>query len=441
MGAPSLDELNAIAGPVLSPDKSLNLGPFVIAMGLDAVLGGILVMQCGAYKSLGQLDPSWVKIMVLYVLIMNVAITLFTWAWIYDLFVYNFGTYGLFLSVKYVRRNFLFQFSVTIADLLFLTHSSHGITYWTQRPSSSSKGFLLSGHGVILSSLDSQLVNNNLLVLIVIGAFALTAFGGGIAVKVMFTAYGSVLHAGDVKVPAYIWLFCTVVADITITVIILYFLFKNRTGWQATDHILARLTRITFESQLPPTLIAIGLATEYTIKYDSFVAIPFICVQAKFYGISLLHTLNGRMNLKQNNPTSEGSGSMQLGSRASKNHQQKSANTNAYFTNSGVKRNVHNQIQVETTFDVVEETTGRQLQLAQGPDRPQHAALGAPLASVEPKIKRQPSDDGLSLDSSSYKAAQDDEERGGAGEYRLENLGGVRRKEAWDDRSKSELPL
>jgi hypothetical protein len=62
-------------------------------------------------------------------------------------------------------------------------------------------------------------VNKSLPVLFVIGAFALTAFGGGVAVKVIFTQFGSTLHAGDVKVPAYIWLFCTVVADLTITII------------------------------------------------------------------------------------------------------------------------------------------------------------------------------------------------------------------------------
>jgi hypothetical protein len=28
-------------------------------------------MQCGGYKSISQFDPSWIKIMVLYVLLMN----------------------------------------------------------------------------------------------------------------------------------------------------------------------------------------------------------------------------------------------------------------------------------------------------------------------------------------------------------------------------------
>lgn len=35
----------------------------------------------------------------------------------------------------------------------------------------------------------------------------------------MFMQVGSTLHAGDVKIPAYIWLFGTVAADLLITVI------------------------------------------------------------------------------------------------------------------------------------------------------------------------------------------------------------------------------
>ncbi|ELU38265.1 hypothetical protein AG1IA_07726 [Rhizoctonia solani AG-1 IA] len=71
-----------------------------------------------------------------------------------------------------------------------------------------------------------------------------------------------------------------------------YWHHRKTTGQKATDDVITRLARVTFESQLPPTLIAVGLAIEYTIQYSSFIAIPFLCVQAKFYGISLLHTLN-----------------------------------------------------------------------------------------------------------------------------------------------------
>ncbi|KAG8703219.1 hypothetical protein FRC09_004282, partial [Ceratobasidium sp. 395] len=148
-----------------------------------------------------------------------------------------------------------------------------------------------------------KVANRNIFVLALIGTFALAAFGGGIAVKVMFTQLGSTLHAGDVKIPAYIWLFSTVAADLLITSIIMRYLLCGKTGQPSTDHAITRLARVTFESQLPPTLIAIGLAAEYTVQYSSFIAIPFICVQAKFYGISLLHTLNSRQALKSVNGT------------------------------------------------------------------------------------------------------------------------------------------
>ncbi|QRW20178.1 transmembrane protein [Rhizoctonia solani] len=113
-----------------------------------------------------------------------------------------------------------------------------------------------------------KVTNRNWVILGMIAVFALTAFGGGIGVKVMFMQVGSTLRAGDVKVPAYIWLFGTVAADLIITGIILFYLITSRktTSQKATDDVITRLARVTFESQLPPTLIAVGLAIEYTIQ-------------------------------------------------------------------------------------------------------------------------------------------------------------------------------
>ncbi|KAF8685453.1 hypothetical protein RHS04_00682 [Rhizoctonia solani] len=59
--------------------------------------------------------------------------------------------------------------------------------------------------------------------------------------------------------------------------------------------------KITFESQLPPTLVAVALFCVYTTKNDSFFNIPLILMQCKIYGISLLHTLNVRESLAESN--------------------------------------------------------------------------------------------------------------------------------------------
>ncbi|QRV92532.1 transmembrane protein [Ceratobasidium sp. AG-Ba] len=271
MGAPSMDELNKIAEPLFASQKSMSLGPFIVGMILDTLLCGVLLMQCGAYVSLGKNDRPYLKTIV-------AAITVYTWTWMYDVFVYNFGSYGLLLSLKYLSNYYILD-AVTV----IVVQAFFAIRAW-------------------------KVTGRNIFVLGVIATFALAALGGGIAVKVVFTEYGSVLHAADVKIPAYVWLFCTVAADLLITSAILQYLLRGRTGQPTTDSTMSRLVRVTFESQLPPTLIAIGLAVEYTIKYDSFIAIPFICVQAKFYGISLLHTLNSRETLKSVNGTTSMTG-------------------------------------------------------------------------------------------------------------------------------------
>lgn len=274
MGGPSLAELDQIAGPVLSAAKSLNLGPFLIATFVDSLFCGILLMQCGAYVKLGKHDNRLLKCMVVYVLLLNVASTVFTWAWIYDLFVYNFGSYGLFLSIKYLS-----WFYVLDSMMVIVVQGFFGLRAWR-----------LTGENWVLGVMLISLM--------------LGALGGGVGIKVLFTRLGSTLYAKDVRVPAYICLFCTVAADVTITSIILQYLTFNRTGNQSTNNMMARLARVTFSSQLPPTLIAIALAIEYSIKYDSFIAIPFICVQGKVYGISLMHTLNVRETWRRPNPTS-----------------------------------------------------------------------------------------------------------------------------------------
>ncbi|KAG9083063.1 hypothetical protein FRC06_004709 [Ceratobasidium sp. 370] len=264
MAGPSLAELDQIAAPILSADKSLYLGPFLIATFVDTLFCGILFMQCSSYMTLGKSDSRLFRSMVAYILTINVASTVFTWAWMYDLFVYNFGSYGLFLSIKYLS-----WFYVLDSMMVVVVQAFFGLRAW-------------------------RLMKKNMFVGALILALMVTEFGAGVAIKVMFTHYGSTLYAREVRVPAYICLFCTVGADVIITVIILCYLWSNRNGIQSTDDLLGRLFRMTFSSQLPPTLIAIALAIEYSIKYDSFIAIPFICVQGKVYGISLLHTLNVR---------------------------------------------------------------------------------------------------------------------------------------------------
>jgi hypothetical protein len=82
-------------------------------------------------------------------------------------------------------------------------------------------------------------------------------------------------------------------------------------------------------------------------------------------------------------------------------------NTNQYYLNSAKRDHT---IQVETTFDVVDDVERPTIQVT---------AVSENLSNVS--TTKRTSDDGLSLDSSSYKIPQDEEAK--IGEYKLQDLG------------------
>ncbi|CAE6429614.1 unnamed protein product [Rhizoctonia solani] len=235
LGRLTPEELEELAKMTLSPNKPLNFGPFILGALFDAVLCGIFLMQCGAYISSRNKDNRVIKTLVAWG-------TTSAWIWIWDLFVSNFGTYHSFFSTTYLMKS------------------------------------------------------NQVLAAVMI-VLAIAACAGGVGAKIIFIRYDNIVYANKLKVPAYICLSCTLAVDLIITGIILQYLMRKRTINKHTNHLMSQLTRVTFESQLPPTLIAIALFCVFTAKNDSFISVPLIMMQCKLYGISLLHTLNVRESL------------------------------------------------------------------------------------------------------------------------------------------------
>ncbi|KAB5595879.1 putative effector protein [Ceratobasidium theobromae] len=132
-------------------------------------------------------------------------------------------------------------------------------------------------------------------VAVVITSLVLGALGGGIGIKVVCSRLGGVLNPKGVRIPAYVCMSCTVAADSLITGIILFFLLSNRNACsKRAAHVIDKVVRLTFESQLPPTVAAIVLSLTYLANEKSFIIVPILVIKLKSYGISFLHTLNSR---------------------------------------------------------------------------------------------------------------------------------------------------
>ncbi|KDN45341.1 hypothetical protein RSAG8_04928, partial [Rhizoctonia solani AG-8 WAC10335] len=140
-----------------------------------------------------------------------------------------------------------------------------------------------------------MLTGKNTTVAVVIGVLILCALGGGIGMKILCSRLGGVWDPKGIRIPTYICASCTIAADSTITGIILFFLLSNRSGYSSRlTRIIDRAIRITFESQLPPTISAITVSLVYLFNEDGFIYIPILVIKLKLYAISFLHTLNSR---------------------------------------------------------------------------------------------------------------------------------------------------
>ncbi|CAE6448511.1 unnamed protein product [Rhizoctonia solani] len=252
----------------LSSNKPLYIGPFLSAGILDALFCGFLLMQSGKYVVSCRKDSLLLKFGAAYVILMNLAGSTLTWVWVYDLFVYHFGTYHLFQSSKYISWFFIFNSTTVVVVQVFF-----GWRAW-------------------------MLTGKNTTVAVIIGGLIVCALGGGIGMKVVCSQLGSVWDPKAIRIPTYICASCTVAADSTITGIILFFLLSNRSGCSSRlARVIDGAIRITFESQLPPTISAITVSLVYLFNEDGFIYIPILVIKLKLYAISFLHTLNSSVKL------------------------------------------------------------------------------------------------------------------------------------------------
>lgn len=141
----------------------------------------------------------------------------------------------------------------------------------------------------------------NIFIPITILFLILTSFAATIAVKVIFGNANSLMEADKVRIPELIWLASIMAADILITLLILNGLLRSKTGWAHTDKAIVRLIRITFESQIPPTILAITFMIEFVQTPASLLGSTLQGIQSKLYTVGLMYSLNSRVSFRSAN--------------------------------------------------------------------------------------------------------------------------------------------
>ncbi|KIR72205.1 hypothetical protein I310_04259 [Cryptococcus deuterogattii CA1014] len=259
------------AAALYAPEKTFSLGCMFAQPIVDTFMAGIMFMQVVTYFTYQRNDKWWTKCIVIFASIISIIMTVYLWFFSQYLFVQNFGLFSPFLEID----------KLAWFPMLDVICSSGVQSYFAYR------AYLLN--------------RRNIFIPIVILLLILTSFAATIAVKVIFGNADSLMEAEKVRIPELIWLASIMAADVIITSLILHGLLRSKTGWANTDKAVVRLIRITFESQIPPTILAITFMIEFVQTPASLLGSTLQGIQSKLYTVGLMYSLNSRVSFKSAN--------------------------------------------------------------------------------------------------------------------------------------------
>ncbi|BEJ13009.1 hypothetical protein CspHIS471_0301830 [Cutaneotrichosporon sp. HIS471] len=206
---------------------------------LDTFFFGMFSIQLVTYLNNKAKDPVLVKVLVGAVVAMASLSTGHNWWIVSKFFVNNFGTYSVFLTTGPLTW-------LPILDCINMSLCQAFFAYRAYR-----------------------LWDRNLWIPISVGLCILAGVACTITMTVIYTTLSSVLDThvilprevafNQANPASLLWEATTMVANMIITVSILYGLTKKRSGIKSTHSLITRFLRISLESQVAATTIALIL--------------------------------------------------------------------------------------------------------------------------------------------------------------------------------------
>ncbi|KAF8158463.1 hypothetical protein B0H34DRAFT_859227 [Crassisporium funariophilum] len=242
-------------------------GPMFIGFTFNVFLYGIMVTQAYLYFTTYKQDRTWMKSFVVLLLVADTVNTVFDFAYLYRSLIVHFGD-GEFLAT---------------ADWIFATEPA-------------TTGIIASLVQCFFAWRICILTNSWPLSGIVVAG----AMIGGISAVATAFEVGRTPHFvdfRDFKAVVIAWLAAESITDVAITAIMVWFLRKHKTGFQESDLMVDRIIRITMQTGLITSLVAI-LDLIFFLTNPSGIHLIFNFPLSKLYTNSLMSSLNSRRGWK-----------------------------------------------------------------------------------------------------------------------------------------------
>ncbi|KAJ3559307.1 hypothetical protein NP233_g11298 [Leucocoprinus birnbaumii] len=254
-------ELIMLGGPA-----ELAYGPVFIGLVFNILLFGVMIAQCyiyyTTYKNQIVSDRAWIRIFITVILVLDIFNTVLYTYFVYDGVITHFG------DVAYIERVTWYLLAATIA-----------------------MGVIQIAVQAFYAWRIHVLIQNWFLTLFVL---ALSLAGGACSWITVHNAAMTPIYTEFQSWEAIvmIWLGCACAADIVIT-------HSQKTGFRRSDMIVDRIIRVTVQTGLITSIVAIANIAIF-VSDATGTHLIFNVMLSKLYSNSLLSSLNSRGGWKFN---------------------------------------------------------------------------------------------------------------------------------------------
>ncbi|KAF9265164.1 hypothetical protein L218DRAFT_159551 [Marasmius fiardii PR-910] len=247
-------------------------GCMLIGVFLNCILFGIMVMQAFIYYQSYPADRKWLKLFVAYLCLAETANTACNMYVVYEPLITRFGQIE---AIELFPKLLSSQAIVTV---------------------------LISTPVQIFMAWRISVITGTLLITLVICLFSLMSFAGGVwlfATVIILKIFAN-KDTFQFNLPGVFWFVSSAIADILITVTLVYTLSRRRKVGQAfgyttiTTSAINRIIRLTIQTGLITMVFALVDLLLFTLDSKTAISFVFDFSISKLYTNALLSSLNAR---------------------------------------------------------------------------------------------------------------------------------------------------
>ncbi|KZV60115.1 hypothetical protein PENSPDRAFT_694559 [Peniophora sp. CONT] len=238
-------------------------GPILAGLFFNLMLLGISITQTYFFFGANTKDKTWVKNLIIFLFIMDVMNSVFDMIYIYEVLINHNG------------------------DLLAMSK-----TTWSFSTDPMCTGII---GGVVQGFFGwrVKVLTGSTFAAVLIWFFATVQCLAGIGTGIAVIIVPEFLKFQTFTPITVVWLAGSAVCDVMITLLLVFYLRKHKTGYTYTDAIVDRIIRLTVQTGMITSVVAIIDMTLYLTSPKAY-HMAFNFTLAKLYTNSLLSSLNAR---------------------------------------------------------------------------------------------------------------------------------------------------